>query len=102
MYPIWYLNSLFGALLQILLFWRAFRTGLWRQYPLFYAYLCYTGLWTLLGTSPAGVYHPAYAIIYWCSYLLAAVLRSGIATDVHRHIFPRDSALRGRANTIVL
>jgi hypothetical protein len=36
MYSIWYVNVLFGVLLQILIFWRAVRTALWRQYPLFY------------------------------------------------------------------
>jgi hypothetical protein len=102
MYPIWYLNTLVALILQVLLFWRAARSGSWRAYPLFYTYLIYTSLWSLICALPAVVHHPAYVTIYWSSYLLAAMLRFGIAADVHRHMFPRDSALRERASIIVL
>jgi len=102
MYPIWYINTSFSVLLQFLLFWRGYRTGLWRHYPLFYAYLTYTGLWSLVCSFPAVTHHPAYAVIYWSSYLTAAFLRFGIMAEVLRHVFPRGSALRDRVNLILL
>ena len=101
MYPIWYINTLLGVLLQSLLFWRASRTGLWQHYPLFYIYLAYTSVWSLVCSLPVMVHHPAYAKIYWSCYLGAAVLRLAIMAEVHRHVFPRSSALRNRVNIIV-
>ena len=102
MHPIWYLNVLFGVLLQILIFWRAVRKALWRQYPLFYTYLLYTAFWSLIGSLPPVIRHPAYAQIYWFSYLIAAFLRLAITAEAHRHIFPAGSPLRNRLNIIVL
>lgn len=98
----WYINIALSVLLQSVLFWRAFRCRLWQHYPFFYAYLTYTTLWTLSFSLPVVIRQPQYAKAFWLSHLLAATLRFGIAADIYRHVFPKNSPLRGRAGFVVL
>ena len=102
MLPAWYINIVLGVLLQSLLFSRAFLCHLWRPYPFFYSYLTYTALWTIAFSLPVVTRYPLYPRAYWLTYLVAAFLRFGIAAEIHRHVFPRQSPLRGRANVVVL
>jgi hypothetical protein len=98
----WYINFVVSCALQILLFWRALRAGLWALYPFFYTYLAYTTLRSVAFAFPVVTSHPAYAKVYWWSYLVAAILRFGIAVEIHRYVFPRHSPLRSRAGVVVL
>src|SRR5260370_16846297 len=102
MRPAWYINIGLSVLLQSLLFWRAWRCRLWRCYPFFYAHLTYTALGALILGLPAFLRHPLYAKAYWLSYLLAAALRFGIAAEIYRYTFPKNSPLRTRAAFVVL
>jgi hypothetical protein len=102
MHPAWYINSLCSAVLEGLLFWRASRCQLWRHYPFFYAYLMYTALWSLFFSLPLVIHSSAYAKAFWLSYLVAAIMRFGIAVEIHRYVFPRRSPLRSRASVAVL
>jgi hypothetical protein len=96
MSPAWYFNIALGLLLQALLFWRAYRCELWRWYPVFYGYLAYTTFWSIVLSLPLVIRLPGYPKIYWWSQLLAAALRFGVAGEIYRHIFLRDSPLRRR------
>ena len=102
MHPAWYINVGIGALLQSLLFWRAFRCRLWLRYPLFYAYLMYTTLWSLIVSLPVIVRQPGYAKGYWWSHLVGATLRFGIAVEIYRNVFPRNSTVGRRAGCVIL
>ena len=98
----WYLNFAIGAALQVLLLWRAFRARLWSVYPLFYTYVLYTSLTSLAFALPVVTRHPAYAWVFWWTYVIAGVLRFGIAAEIYRYTFPVDSPLRGRVSVITL
>jgi hypothetical protein len=102
MHPAWYINIVLGILLQSLLLWRAFRCRLWRYYPFFYSYLTYTTFRSLILSLPLIIRQSAYSKVYWWSHALAAILRLGIAAEIHRYTFPRNSPLRGRAGVVVL
>ncbi len=102
MHPAWYINFLFSTALQAVLFWRALRCCLWRRYPFFYAYLAFTALQSIVLSPPIIVRPSAYAKAFWLSYLVAAILRFGIAVEIHRHVFPRRSPLRNRAGVAIL
>lgn len=102
MHPAWYINIGIGLLLQSSLFWRAFRCHLWSRYPFFYTYLTYTTLWSLIVSLPVIVRQPGYAKEYWWGHLLGAMLRFGIAAEIYRYVFPRNSPLRRRAGIVIL
>ncbi len=102
MHPAWYINIGLSVLLQGLVFWRAWRCRLWRCYPFFYVHLTCTALCSLILGLPAFIRHPLYAKAYWLSYLLASALRFGIAAEIYRHVFPKNSPLRSRAAFVVL
>jgi hypothetical protein len=101
MYSTWYINIALVVLLESLLLWRAFRCPLWRRHPFFYAYLIYTVLWNLLFSLPILIRSSAYSKAYWWSHVLAAILRFGIAAEVYRYTFPRNSPLRRRTGVVV-
>ena len=101
MHPAWYINGFFAYAMQGLLFWRGYRCGLYPRYPLFYAYLFYTTFWSVLSGIPSVTKHPAYPTVIWTAQLIAAVLRFGVAAEIFRHVFPRDSSLRRTAGTVV-
>jgi hypothetical protein len=98
----WYINFFVSCALQTLLCFRALRAGLWALYPFFYTYIVYTTVRSVAFAFQIVTGHPAYAKVYWWSYLVAAILRFGIAVEIHRYVFPRHSPLRGRANVLVL
>jgi hypothetical protein len=102
MYPSWYINSSLTAVLEVLLFWRALRCQLLRHYPFFYAYLTYTAIWSAIFGLPIVIHSSAYAKAFWLSYLIAAILRFGIAVEIHRYVFPLNSPIRNRASVAVL
>ena len=102
MHSAWYVNIVLSVLLQALLFCRAYVCGLSRRYPFFYTYLAYTALWTFAFSLPVFIRDPSYPTAYWLSYVLAALLRFGIAAEIHRYVFPLHSSLRTRANVAVL
>lgn len=102
MYPAWYINVGLSVLLQGLLFGRGFRYCFWRIYPLFYTYLAYTAARSVAVSLPPVIRHPTFSKVYWWSHILAAALRFGIAAEIHRHVFPRDSPIRRRAGVAVL
>jgi hypothetical protein len=102
MHPAWYINFSLCTALQVVLFWRALRYRLWRHYPLFYIYLTYTVLWSFLFSLPVVIHSSVYAKAFWLTYFVAAILRFGIAVDIHRYVFPRRSPLRSRASVVVL
>jgi hypothetical protein len=102
MHPGWYISSLFGLTLEGILLWRATRCRLWSYYPFFCAYLLYTATWSIVFGLPAVIKSAAYAKAFWLSYFLAAVLRFGIAVEIHRHVFRRWAPVRAAANVIVL
>src|SRR5882762_6574655 len=102
MHPAWYINVAIGVLLQSLLFWRAFRSRLLGRFPLFYTYLAYTAIWSLIVALPVVISRPGYSKEYWRSHLLGAMLRFGIAAELYRHVFPRNSPLRRRAGIVIL
>ncbi|HEY2934558.1 MAG TPA: hypothetical protein VGK99_22710 [Acidobacteriota bacterium] len=94
-----------GLALQALLLWQCLKVGHWRNYPLFFSYLVYTFLRTIALVIFRGLKHPAYPLIYWDTNVGAILLRFGVAFEVFRHIFVRESALgkiAGRAVVLVL
>src|SRR5712691_794313 len=97
MHPAWYINGALGVLLQSLLFWRAFRFSLWRHYPFFYSYLACTTAQSLILTPTLISRQSIYSKVYWWSHALAAIFRLGIAAEVYRYTFARNSPLRRRA-----
>jgi hypothetical protein len=102
MYPAWYINVGLSVLLQGLLFWRGFRCALGRHYPFFYTYLTYTAVRSIAVSLPLVIRHSSFSKVYWWSHTLAAILRFGIAAEIHRHVFPHDSPIRRRAEVAVL
>jgi hypothetical protein len=98
----WYVSFSIGTALQCLLFWRAFRARLWSIYPFFYAYIVYTTLSSLAFALPLFAKYPRYAELYWWSYVVAGILRFGVAAEVYRYVFPVDSPLRSRVSVILL
>ena len=94
MHPAWYINGFLAYSLQALLFWRCYRERLWHAYPLFYTYLFYTTVSSVLQGIPFVFKHPSYPKLFWAGQLFSAVLRFGIAAEVYRHAFPADSKLR--------
>src|SRR5256885_9036796 len=102
LHPAWYLNIGLALLLQALLLWRAARCGLWSHFPFFYLYLIYTAFRAVIVSFPLPLSQLTYSKLFWWSYLLAAMLRFGIAGEIHRSIFPRTSPLRMRAGIAVL
>lgn len=102
MHPAWYINGFFAWLMQGLLFWRGLRCGLYRRYSLFYIYLLYSTLWSVMSGMPMVIRQPAYRTVVWTSQLLAALLRFGVVAEIYRHVFPRDSSLRKTTDTILV
>jgi len=102
MRPGWYINGFLAYTLQGLLFWRGYRSGLWKRYPLFYAYLFYTTCWSVIQGIPSVLKHPSYPNVFWSSQLGAGILRFGVAAEVHRHVFPPASKLRRPASAFVV
>lgn len=84
---------LVGVSCQGLLFWRGWRWGGYRAYPLFYIYLSYTTFWTVALLSFPRM-HPLYLKVYWDSELVAAALRFLVAWEVFRSVFRPASTRR--------
>lgn len=97
----WYISFSIGTLLQCLLFWRALRERLWSIYPFFYSYILFTTLSSLTLVFIFATY-PGYAELYWWSYVVAGILRFGVAAEVYRYAFPAGSPLRGRVSVVLL
>lgn len=90
-----------GVGCQGLLFWRGWRWGGWRVYPLFYIYLSYTSFWTIAFLFfPHG--HPLYPRVYWDSEIVAAVVRFLVAWEIFRSAFRQGKAIRRIAGTVIL
>jgi hypothetical protein len=83
-----------------LLFWRAWRWGGWRAYPLFYVYLCYTSFWAVAFLFFAHA-HPLYPRVYWDSEVVAAAFRFFVAWEVFRSVF-RPGTVRRIAGTALV
>ncbi len=97
MHPVWYINGLLAHTLQGLLFWRSVKCVLWKRYPFFYAYLLYTAFSSVVQALPFVIRNPAYPKVFWLVQLGSSVLRFGVAAEIYRHVFPRDSGPRRTA-----
>ncbi len=94
MAPIHYVMFACGVLLEALVLWRGWRACLWRRYPFFYVYLGFIlvrsiGLFALLQLQ-----FSAYAMIYWLSDAVAALLWFFVTWEVFRQTFAFAPAVR--------
>ena len=84
----------FGIGLLALLLWRCLKERHWSHYALFFSYLAYIFLQSLILFPFWKLGHPAYGLIYWYSDLGAVLLRFCVAWEVFRQIFMPGAPLR--------
>jgi hypothetical protein len=97
----WYINGVLAYALLGILFFRAFKFGLWKRYPLFFAYVVYTGFWSVIQGLPVVFQHPAYPKLFWTTHLGSAVLRFAVAAEVYRQVFSDNAHLRRTARAVL-
>lgn len=86
---------------QALLFWRSWRWGGWRAYPLFYVYLSYTSFWTIAFLFFSHK-DPLYPTVYWDSEIVAAVLRFLVAWEVFSSVFRQVTVRRVSGAALII
>src|SRR5579864_8486413 len=71
-----------GILLEMLLLFRGFRTKLVRKYPLFYSYIFYVFLQSLVRFFVGHERHDLYASVYWITQFLAVVIGCVVVFEI--------------------
>src|SRR5579864_4977478 len=75
-----------GILLEMLLLFRGFRTKLVRRYPLFYSYILYVLLQSLVRYFVYNERHSLYDTVYWITQFLAVAIGCVVVFDVFQMV----------------
>lgn len=78
-HPVWSLSVALEALLLI----RAARTGLLRNFPLFYSYILCVLVVDLISTPVYMHYPSVYGSFYWSTELLVAIISYGVLIEIY-------------------
>ncbi len=90
-----------GLVLETLLFWRGVKANLWRYYPLFYAYIGYELVRTVVLFTIMQIRPEHYAMAFWLSQLGVLLFQILVAWEVFRQTFASALFVR-RAGSLLL
>ena len=90
--------------IEAVLLWRAAQSRLLARFPLFYSYLVYVFVVTVVGLSVYWVRPSAHASVYWFCFVLSIIVEFAVLVEVSDHIFQPYPAIRdlGRSLTLLI